>query len=94
MIINGSGTRVIKYSGGFTDHEEPFPGLMKVLESRYERKMQGKFEVYPIEYYMHEDTCRQCEGKRLNANAGMSYREINEWFAKQQSKADPLTKKR
>ncbi len=69
MIINGSGTRVIKYSGGFTDHEEPFPGLMKVLESRYERKMQGKFEVYPIEYYMHEDTCRQCEGKRLNANA-------------------------
>lgn len=69
MIINGSGTRVIKYSGGFTAHEEPFPGLMKVLESRYERKMQGKFEVYPIEYYMHEDTCRQCEGKRLNANA-------------------------
>lgn len=69
MIINGSGTRVIKYSGGFAAHEEPFPGLMKVLESRYERKMQGKFEVYPIEYYMHEDTCRQCEGKRLNANA-------------------------
>ena len=34
------------------------------------------------------------EVKRLNANAGMSYREINEWFAKQQSKADPLTKKR
>ena len=69
MIINGSGDRLIKYSGGFTSHQEPFPGLMKVLESRYERKMQGKFEVYPIEYYMHEDTCRQCEGKRLNANA-------------------------
>lgn len=69
MIINGSGDRLIKYSGGFTTHEEPFPGLMKVLEARYERKMQGKFEVYPIEYYMHEDTCRQCEGRRLNANA-------------------------
>ncbi len=69
MIINGSGDRLIKYSGGFTTHEEPFPGLMKVLETRYERKMQGKFEVYPIEYYMHEDTCRQCEGRRLNANA-------------------------
>lgn len=69
MIINGSGDRLINYSGGFTTHEEPFPGLMKVLETRYERKMQGKFEVYPIEYYMHEDTCRQCEGRRLNANA-------------------------
>ena len=69
MIINGSGDRLINYSGGFTTHEEPFPGLMKVLEARYERKMQGKFEVYPIEYYMHEDTCRQCEGRRLNANA-------------------------
>ncbi|QUG43795.1 cytochrome c oxidase assembly protein [Psychrobacillus sp. INOP01] len=34
------------------------------------------------------------EVKRLNANAGMSYREINEWFAKQQSKAHTSTKKR
>lgn len=69
MIINGSGDKVIKYTGGYITHEEPFPGLLHVLESRYERKMQGKFEVYPIEYYMHEDTCRQCEGKRLNNNA-------------------------
>ena len=69
VIINGSGDKKIKYTGGFTSYEEPFPGLLHVLESRYERKMQGKFEVYPIEYYMHEDTCRQCEGKRLNNNA-------------------------
>ncbi|MEK3997045.1 putative membrane protein [Paenisporosarcina quisquiliarum] len=34
------------------------------------------------------------EVKRLNANAGMSYREINEWFAKKQSKASTVTKKR
>jgi len=34
------------------------------------------------------------EVKRLNANAGMSYREINEWFAQQQSKANTVTKKR
>jgi len=34
------------------------------------------------------------EVKRLNANAGMSYREINEWFAKQQSKANTVPKKR
>ncbi|WP_320415339.1 cytochrome c oxidase assembly protein [Psychrobacillus antarcticus] len=34
------------------------------------------------------------EVKRLNANAGMSYRELNEWFARQQSKAQTSTKKR
>lgn len=34
------------------------------------------------------------EVKRLNANSGMSYREISEWFAKQQSKAYTETKKR
>lgn len=34
------------------------------------------------------------EVKRLNANAGMSYREINEWFAKQQSKAHTPPKQR
>lgn len=34
------------------------------------------------------------EVKRLNASSGMSYREINEWFAKQQSKAIAPTKKR
>lgn len=33
------------------------------------------------------------EVKRLNANAGMSYREINEWFAKQQSKTHTSTKR-
>lgn len=34
------------------------------------------------------------EVKRLNANAGMSYREINEWFAKQQSKVHTPPKQR
>lgn len=34
------------------------------------------------------------EVKRLNANAGMSYRELNEWFAKQQSQPNSATKKR
>ena len=46
-----------------------YRGLIASLEDRYERKMQGSFETYPLEYYMTECVCPQCGGKRLNDNA-------------------------
>ena len=46
-----------------------YRGLLASLEDRYERKMQGSFETYPLEYYMTECVCPQCGGKRLNDNA-------------------------
>lgn len=48
---------------------DSYHGLIASLEARYERKMQGHFETYPLEYYMTESVCPHCGGKRLNENA-------------------------
>lgn len=46
-----------------------YKGLIASLDARYQRKMQGHIEMYPLEYYMTESVCPECKGKRLNENA-------------------------
>ena len=48
---------------------EEYKGLLASLETRYQRKMQGHIEMYPLEYYMTESVCSCCHGRRLNENA-------------------------
>ena len=46
-----------------------YAGLIASLEKRYQRKMDGHIEMYPLEYYMTESICSHCHGMRLNENA-------------------------
>ena len=46
-----------------------YDGLIASLEKRYQRKMDGHIEMYPLEYYMTESICSHCHGMRLNENA-------------------------
>lgn len=46
-----------------------YAGLIASLEKRYQRKMDGHIEMYPLEYYMTESICSHCQGMRLNENA-------------------------
>ena len=48
---------------------EGYKGLIASLDARYQRKMQGHIEMYPLEYYMTESVCTHCGGRRLNENA-------------------------
>ena len=48
---------------------EGYKGLISSLDARYQRKMQGHIEMYPLEYYMTESVCTHCGGRRLNENA-------------------------
>ncbi len=48
---------------------EEYKGLIASLEKRYQRKMDGHIEMYPLEYYMTDSVCPECKGRRLNENA-------------------------
>ena len=49
--------------------DREYAGLIASLEKRYQRKMDGHIEMYPLEYYMTESICSHCHGMRLNENA-------------------------
>lgn len=49
--------------------DDGYEGLINSLDKRYQRKMQGHIEMYPLEYYMTESVCSECHGRRLNENA-------------------------
>ncbi len=66
VVVSGSGDRNVPFNNGYKLLRQPFKGVMTVLKEHYARKLEGSFEMYPIEYYMSENVCPDCRGKRLS----------------------------
>lgn len=87
---------MIMYYGGDTVEV----GLVSILFYQWYKKSRPIFSNGKEGFIISNDKKFTVVGtnieevKRLNANSGMSYREINEWFAKQQSKTHTSIKKR
>lgn len=69
VVVSGSGDTIVPYDNGYVTLKKPFCGVMAVLEEHYQRKLDGAFETYPIEYYMVEKVCPDCKGHRLSPEA-------------------------
>lgn len=66
VVVSGSGDKNVPFNNGYKLLRQPYVGIMNVLKAHYARKLEGSFEMYPIEYYMSENICPDCKGKRLS----------------------------
>jgi excinuclease ABC subunit A len=66
VVASGSGDKNVPFNNGYKVLRQPYPGILNVLKKHYANKLQGNFEMYPIEYYMSENVCPDCRGKRLS----------------------------
>ena len=66
VVVSGSGDKNVPYNNGYKLLRQPYVGIMNVLKKHYARKLEGAFEMYPVEYYMSENVCPECGGKRLS----------------------------
>ncbi|SDN47555.1 putative membrane protein [Psychrobacillus sp. OK028] len=88
------GGMIMYYSGDTVE-----VGLIVILFYHWYKKSRPKFHIRKEGFAISTNKKFTVAGtdieevKRLNANSGMSYREINEWFAKQQAKAHTSKKR-
>ncbi len=66
VVVAGSGDKNVPFNNGYKVLRQPYVGIMNVLKKHYAKKLEGSFEMYPIEYYMSENICPDCRGKRLS----------------------------
>ncbi|MBQ2307619.1 MAG: excinuclease ABC subunit UvrA [Clostridia bacterium] len=66
VVVSGSGDKNVPFNNGYKLLRQPYVGIMNVLKKHYARKLEGAFEMYPVEYYMSENVCPECGGKRLS----------------------------
>ncbi|MFJ7827385.1 cytochrome c oxidase assembly protein [Psychrobacillus sp. NPDC096623] len=88
------GGMIMYYSGDTVE-----VGLIVILFYQWYKKSRPKFHIRKEGFAISTNKKFTVVGtdieevKRLNANSGMSYREINEWFAKQQAKSHSSKKR-
>jgi len=73
VILHGSGDELVEFShrranGGSTTYSEPFEGLVKTIQNRYDKSNSGSRRSY-YEVFVGDVVCSECGGFRLNRDA-------------------------